>query len=156
MGLKESLALFLKGALRQLEDALEMIVPEQRAEYDMASRIAPRLFVSQVDPVVFLRRNDFNPCMAAQRLVAYRSYRKQVFQDRGSCHWPCRYIMGCCNKSIWICNSRDTLSHVMHVHFTHVPGSTNPADILSKHWGHSDVWPILRALLFCPGDTMES
>ena len=30
-----------------------------------------------------------------------------------------------------------------YVHFTHVPGSTNPADILSKHWGYSDVWPIL-------------
>ena len=42
-----------------------------------------------------------------------------------------------------------------HVHFQHIPGSTNPADILSKHWGCSDVWPTLRALLFCAGDTME-
>ena len=30
-----------------------------------------------------------------------------------------------------------------YVFFTHIPGSTNPADILSKHWGYSDVWPIL-------------
>ena len=43
-----------------------------------------------------------------------------------------------------------------YVAFTHIPGSINPADILSKHWGHSDVWPILKSLLFYPGDTMES
>ena len=42
-----------------------------------------------------------------------------------------------------------------HVVFTHIPGSTNPADILSKHWGHSDVWHILKPLLFWQGDTMD-
>jgi hypothetical protein len=42
-----------------------------------------------------------------------------------------------------------------YVVFTHIPGSTNPSDILSKHWGYTDVWPTLKALLFHGGDTME-
>ena len=42
-----------------------------------------------------------------------------------------------------------------YVHFTHIPGSINPADILSKHWGYSDIWHILKPLLFWSGDTMD-
>ena len=41
------------------------------------------------------------------------------------------------------------------VSFTHLPGSMNPADILSKHWAYSSVWPMLQALLFFPGDTLS-
>lgn len=40
--------------------------------------------------------------------------------------------------------------------FHHLPGEINPADILSKHWGYQQVWPILKAMLFWQGDTMES
>jgi hypothetical protein len=32
--------------------------------------------------------------------------------------------------------------------FYFIPGDTNPADILSKHWGYAQVWPQLKALLF--------
>ena len=32
--------------------------------------------------------------------------------------------------------------------FFHLPGSQNPADILSKHWGYSKVWDLMRPLLF--------
>ena len=39
--------------------------------------------------------------------------------------------------------------------FAHIPGDLNPADILSKHWGHSQVWKVLRPLLFWYGDTDE-
>ena len=40
------------------------------------------------------------------------------------------------------------------VAFYHIPGSLNPADILSKHWGHQAVWAdLLRPLLFWRGDT---
>lgn len=39
------------------------------------------------------------------------------------------------------------------VKFTHIPGDQNPADILSKHWGYSNVWPMLKPLLFYEGDT---
>jgi len=42
-----------------------------------------------------------------------------------------------------------------YITLTHIPGNTNPADILSKHWGYSDVWPIMKPLLFHQGDTME-
>jgi len=39
------------------------------------------------------------------------------------------------------------------VGFHHIKGSTNPADILSKHWGCNDVKDLLRPLLFWAGDT---
>ena len=39
------------------------------------------------------------------------------------------------------------------IQFIHLPGSLNPADILSKHWGYSNIWRMLQALLFFPGDT---
>ena len=34
------------------------------------------------------------------------------------------------------------------VNFLYIPGSINPADILSKHWGYSKVWNQLKPLLF--------
>jgi hypothetical protein len=37
--------------------------------------------------------------------------------------------------------------------FYFIPGDIKPADILSKHWGHSQVWQKLCALLFWEGDT---
>ena len=37
--------------------------------------------------------------------------------------------------------------------FHHVPGKTNPSDILSKHWDYSTIWPVLKPLLFYEGDT---
>ncbi len=37
--------------------------------------------------------------------------------------------------------------------FHHLPGTANPADILSKHWSFSDVWKMLHPLLFWEGDT---
>ena len=41
------------------------------------------------------------------------------------------------------------------VDFHHIPGEYNPSDILSKHWGYSQVWPILNAVLFWSGDTAD-
>ncbi len=40
--------------------------------------------------------------------------------------------------------------------FTHIPGENNPADILSKHWGYSSVWHMLKALLFISGETINA
>lgn len=37
--------------------------------------------------------------------------------------------------------------------FLHLDGDKNPADILSKHWGYSQVWPMLKLLLFHDGET---
>ena len=39
--------------------------------------------------------------------------------------------------------------------FSHIPGQCNAADILSKHWGYQQVWPLLKPLLFYEGDTSE-
>ena len=39
--------------------------------------------------------------------------------------------------------------------FSHIPGSINPADILSKHWGYQQIWPMLQSLLFHEGDTIN-
>ena len=37
--------------------------------------------------------------------------------------------------------------------FHYVKGKDNPVDILSKHWGHHQVWGLLKFLLFWHGDT---
>ena len=42
-----------------------------------------------------------------------------------------------------------------YVNFHHINGKINPADILSKHWANCDVWKMLQAVLFWPGDTAE-
>ena len=39
--------------------------------------------------------------------------------------------------------------------FHFIPGQTNPADILSKHWGYSQVWTQLKSILFWRGDTAD-
>ena len=39
--------------------------------------------------------------------------------------------------------------------YSFINGKANPSDILSKHWSHNDVWPMLQAILFWRGDTME-
>ena len=39
------------------------------------------------------------------------------------------------------------------LHFIHIPGAINPADILSKHWGYTQVKTMLKAILFWEGDT---
>ena len=36
-----------------------------------------------------------------------------------------------------------------------MPGEINPADILSKHWGYSQVWTMLQPLLFWTRDTAD-
>ena len=41
------------------------------------------------------------------------------------------------------------------VGFYFLNGDSNPADILSKHWGYSNIWNRLKPLLFWMGDTMD-
>lgn len=33
-----------------------------------------------------------------------------------------------------------------------IKGETNPADILSKHWSHANIWKLLQPLSFWQGD----
>ena len=41
------------------------------------------------------------------------------------------------------------------IHFHHIDGKENPSDILSKHWGHQQVWKVLMPLLFWMHDTAD-
>jgi hypothetical protein len=41
------------------------------------------------------------------------------------------------------------------ISYQFINGKINPADILSKHWAHHNMWPTLKPLLFWKGDTME-
>jgi hypothetical protein len=34
------------------------------------------------------------------------------------------------------------------VRFYHIPREINPSDVLSKHWGHMELWTRIRTLLF--------
>jgi hypothetical protein len=41
------------------------------------------------------------------------------------------------------------------VKFYHIPGEISPSDLLSKHWGHAELHPRIRTLLFWWGDTAD-
>jgi hypothetical protein len=41
------------------------------------------------------------------------------------------------------------------VRYHHIRSEDNPADILSTHWGYSQVWSLLNCVLFWRGDTIE-
>ncbi|CAJ1948669.1 unnamed protein product [Cylindrotheca closterium] len=39
--------------------------------------------------------------------------------------------------------------------FIHIDSALNPADILSKHWGHQQIWTLLPTLMFWSEDTAD-
>ena len=41
------------------------------------------------------------------------------------------------------------------LYFTFIHGKDNLANILSKAWGYSSIWPMLKTLLFWQGDTLD-
>ena len=41
------------------------------------------------------------------------------------------------------------------VDFQFIPSELNAADILSKHWGYSQICPTLQPILFWMGDTAK-
>lgn len=41
------------------------------------------------------------------------------------------------------------------IRFFHIDSEENPADMLSKHWGYQQIWPILQPLLFWRGDVKD-
>ena len=49
--------------------------------------------------------------------------------------------------------SANMSDRIFQVYFIHIPGAINPADILSKHWGYTQVKTMLKAILFWEGDT---
>jgi hypothetical protein len=65
----------------------------------------------------------------------------------------------CCLKQ-HICSEHPCypLAHgqpLEHVLMTHLSGKANPSDILSTHWGHQAIYPILRPILFFSGNTAD-
>jgi hypothetical protein len=42
------------------------------------------------------------------------------------------------------------------IRFYHIDSGENAADMLSKHWGYQQVWPVLQPLLFWSGDTANA
>jgi len=41
------------------------------------------------------------------------------------------------------------------VTFNHIGSTINPADILSKHWDHSTIYPMLKPILFYRGNPLD-
>jgi hypothetical protein len=50
--------------------------------------------------------------------------------------------------------TREAVASKMVV-LNHIPSELNVADILSKHWGHSQIYPLLRTVLFYQGNTLD-
>jgi Reverse transcriptase (RNA-dependent DNA polymerase) len=50
--------------------------------------------------------------------------------------------------------AREAIASKMVV-FSHLPSELNVADILSKHWGHSQVYQLLKPIFFYVGDTLD-
>ena len=48
--------------------------------------------------------------------------------------------------------TREAIASEM-VSFHHIPGQVNPADVLSKHWAHSQIWTALQPMMFWSGNT---
>ena len=36
-----------------------------------------------------------------------------------------------------------------------IDGKSNPAKIVSKHWGYQQIWHLLKTLLFYSGNTLD-
>jgi hypothetical protein len=49
---------------------------------------------------------------------------------------------------------REAIASVI-VGFFFVPGDINPTDILSKHWGYSQIRERVKTILFWQGDTAD-
>ena len=103
-------------------------------------------------------------------MVAARTCTKQILDLRLTLHYlgvplrPKSYMFGDNKTVVESSTNIDARLHKRHtmlsfhrvreamatgmINFTHIPGSVNAADILSKHWGYLAVWPMLRALLF--------
>ena len=41
------------------------------------------------------------------------------------------------------------------ISYHHIRSEENPSDVISKHWGHSQVWALLQCVLFWKGDTAD-
>ena len=71
-----------EGARGQLQGALVMMPQEERAAYDEAMKVCPRLVETESNPTYFLEACAFDPWAAAQRICVYWQKRREIFQER--------------------------------------------------------------------------
>lgn len=69
-------------AYAQLELAVQLIEPMEKADYLEALRIAPHLVMIESNPGKFLLHASFNAEAAAQGIVRYWKRRREVFRER--------------------------------------------------------------------------
>jgi hypothetical protein len=62
--------------------------------------------------------------------------------------------LGCRHLALSYHYMRDAVASGM-VKFYHIPGEINPSDLVSKHWGHAELYPRIKTLLFRRGDTAD-
>jgi len=57
-----------------------------------------------------------------------------------------------CHNALSYHHTREAMAAAI-THFHHIEGTSNPANILSKHWDHVLMWATLKPLMFWSGDT---
>lgn len=66
----------------QLQIALNMILPIEKADYLLALQVAPDLVLTESDPMRFIRFTSLDYTVAAKMLVNYWKRRREIFGDR--------------------------------------------------------------------------
>ena len=70
-------------ALQQMFEAINLLIPQhEKAAFLEAKERAMGVFQVESDPLRFLASENYNPIAAAQRLVLYWRYRRQIFGER--------------------------------------------------------------------------
>jgi hypothetical protein len=72
-------------ALRELHVAIALAPYEDKIAYLEALEKCPELIRTESDPIMFLRRDNFDPNAATRRLFMYWTVRKENFLDKAFC-----------------------------------------------------------------------
>jgi hypothetical protein len=63
------------------------------------------------------------------------------------------YNKACMFKKNELVVNGSSTARVKPIGYYHIRSEANPSDVLRKHWGYSQVWTLLRCVLFWRGDT---
>ena len=67
--------------LAQLEEAVDMLPPNVKADFLRALATAPDVVESETSPLEFLRVEEFDPWKAAKKLTSYWTLRRKAFGE---------------------------------------------------------------------------
>jgi len=70
------------NAVLELENAMDLLPPEERAAYLEAKKLAPHLIEKESPPMRYIRFAHYNMWEAASRLASFWRVRKELFEDR--------------------------------------------------------------------------